>query len=155
MTRTTSVREASFHCGCAISSRSCPAAQKIRTATFSGVTADPGKQKLKMRIMFPSDALTSGAYDPLRLIVTDLGAGGATLYDITLPDGVTAFQHACDPRDRWTGSGYVNKSNALPPDCIPGSAQGFLEQEFDLRVHAAQLVGCPALERGVQLGVDA
>ena len=43
---------------------SCPAAQKIRTATFSGVTADPGKQKLKMRIMFPSDALTSGAYGP-------------------------------------------------------------------------------------------
>jgi hypothetical protein len=103
----------------------CPAAQKIRTATFSGMGADPGKQKIKLRIMYPSDALTSGAIDPLRLILTDLGAGGATLYDITLPDGVTAFQHACDPRDRRTSTGYINKSNALPPDCVPGSAQGF------------------------------
>lgn len=118
----------------------CPAAQKIRTATFSGMGADPGKQKLKMRIMFPSNVLTSGPYDPLRLIVTDLGAGGATLYDITLPDGVTAFQHACDPRDRWIGTGYVNKSNALPPDCVPGSAMGFQKLKMrwtgvnDLRV---------------------
>lgn len=101
----------------------CPAAQNVRTATFSGT--EPGKQKLKLRILYPSDALTFGARDPLRLIVTDLGAGGATVYDITLPDGVTAFQHACDPRDRWFGNLYVNKSNALPPACVPGSAQGF------------------------------
>jgi hypothetical protein len=78
-----------------------------------------------MRIEFPSGVLTSGAYDPFRFILKDLGAGGATLYDITLPDGVTAFQHACDPRDKRTSKGYVNKSNALPPDCVPGSANGF------------------------------
>jgi hypothetical protein len=78
-----------------------------------------------MRIAFPSDVLTFGAYDPFRFILTDLGAGGATLYDITLPDGATAFQQACDPRDRRTPNGYINKSNALPPACVPGSANGF------------------------------
>jgi len=104
---------------------SCPAAQRIRKSTFGGMDGAPGKQRLKMRIAFPSSVLTFGAYDPLRFILTDLGAGGATLYDITLPDGVTAFQQACDPRDRRTPKGYVNKSNALPPACVPGSAQGF------------------------------
>jgi hypothetical protein len=102
----------------------CPAQQKIRKATFSGIGGDPGKQRLKMRIAFPSNVLTSGFQDPVRFIVDDLGAG-TTLYDITLPDGVTAFQHACDPRDRWSSRGYINKSNALPPACVPGSAQGF------------------------------
>lgn len=103
----------------------CPAQQRIRKAMFGGLDNEPGKQRLKMRIAYPSDALTFGVQDALRFIVTDLGAGGATLYDITLPDGLTAFQHACDPRDRWTSKGYVNKSNALPPACMPGSAQGF------------------------------
>ena len=104
---------------------SCPATQKIRKTTFGGFDGGPGKQRLKMRIAFPSSVLNFGAFDPVRFILTDLGAGGATLYDITLPDGVTAFQHACDPRDKRTGKGYVNKSNALPPDCVPGSANGF------------------------------
>jgi hypothetical protein len=104
---------------------SCPAGQTIRNATFGGMGAGPGKQRLKMRIAFPSDVIVFGFRDPLRFVVTDEGAGGATLYDITLPDGITAFQHACDPRDRWIGKGYVNKSNALPPACVPGSAQGF------------------------------
>ena len=104
---------------------SCPASQKIRKTNFGGMDGLPGKQRLKMRIEFPSDVLTFGGYDPLRFILKDLGAGGATLYDITLPDGVTAFQQACDPRDKRTSKGYVNKSNALPPACVPGSANGF------------------------------
>src|SRR5262249_1539550 len=105
---------------------SCPASQTIRRTTFGGMAGLPGKQRLKMRIAFPANVLTSGAYDPFRFILRDLGAGGATLYDITLPDGVTAFQHPCDPRDKRTSNGgYVNKSNALPPACVPGSANGF------------------------------
>ena len=76
-----------------------------------------------MRLAFPSNVLTTGATNAMLCIVDDVGAG-TTLYDITLPDSVTAFQHACDPRDRWFARAYINKSNALPPACVPGSAQG-------------------------------
>jgi hypothetical protein len=73
---------------------------------------------------FEADGNVNGPFDGV-FILKDLGAGGATLYDITLLDGVTAFQQACDPRDKRTSKGYVNKSNALPPACVPGSANGF------------------------------
>ena len=41
----------------------------------------------------------------------------------------------CDPRDGWTGHGrnlyrYLNYSNALPPACAAGSAQGLQRADF-------------------------
>jgi hypothetical protein len=60
-----------------------------------------------------------------------------------MPSGADAFQHACDPRDRFVGTGYINKSNALPPACVPGSAQGLRRVKYrwngtlDLRLQVA------------------
>jgi hypothetical protein len=119
----------------------CPATHMIRTSSFSGLGNGPDRQKFKMRLAFPSSLIMQGTR-PVRMIVTDSGAGDTTLYDITLPDRATASQHACDPRDGWFGSGYVNKSNALPPACVPGSAQGLRRVAFrwngtlDVRVQA-------------------
>ncbi len=59
-----------------------------------------------------------------RIVVTDEGARGGTLFDVTIPDGATQFQHSCRPLDGFDAKGYRNRSNAMPPDCVPGSAQG-------------------------------
>ncbi len=101
----------------------CPAALAVRQAVFGGNGGAAGTQKLKLRLLVPGN-VTGGVHDPLRVLVTDEGAGGATLFDVTLPDDVTASQHGCGPRDGWVRNGYVNRSNALPPDCVAGSAHG-------------------------------
>jgi hypothetical protein len=64
------------------------------------------------------------------MIVTDEGAGGATLYDTVMPTYGDVVQYPCDPRDKWTSTGYINKSNAFPPACIPGSAQGLRRMKY-------------------------
>jgi hypothetical protein len=121
---------------------SCPASHYLRQANFSGIGGGPGRQRLKLRSAFPSLLITD-RLQPVRLLVTDEGAGGATLFDVAVPSGAEAFQHACDPRDRWVGQGYVNKSNALPPACVPGSANGLKRMKYrwngtlDLRVQIA------------------
>jgi hypothetical protein len=120
----------------------CPAAQSIREVRITRLDRPSGRQRLKVRLDHPSDLLRSNSH-PIRLVLTDLGAGAATVYDITIPDGITTFQHACDPRDGYVANGYVNYSNALPPDCVAGSAHGLrrmsgrwnghLDLKFDVR----------------------
>jgi hypothetical protein len=101
----------------------CPAQQKIISATLSGFRNAPGQQRMKLRIANGAVAVNQGVR-PVRLVLTDEGAAGATLYDILVPDRATAFQHPCGPSDGWFASGYVNVSGALSPACVPGSAQG-------------------------------
>jgi hypothetical protein len=120
----------------------CPATQGVREVRLTRLNKPAGQQRLKIRLDHPRDLLAS-AGNGFRLALTDLGASGATVYDITLPDRATEFQHRCDPRDGYVANGYVNYSNALPPDCIPGSAQGLrrvtmrwtghLDMKFDVR----------------------
>ena len=65
-------------------------------------------------------------YKPIRLIITEEGAGGATLFDVQLPNTLISTPK-CGPRDGWVGGHnykYKNYSDALPPSCTPGSAQG-------------------------------
>lgn len=73
-----------------------------------------------------------GMADPLvegtRIAITDRGSGG-NLVDTAVPAGGPAS--GCDPRDGWYGGGgrsfkYQNYSNAFPPDCTPGSANGLV-----------------------------
>jgi hypothetical protein len=101
----------------------CPASLRVPYARFRALGAGAGRQKLNLRLDFPSPVIQYGLR-PVRLVLTDEDAGGAPVYDVTLPDRATAFQQGCDPRDGWVASGYVNRSNALPPACLPGSAQG-------------------------------
>jgi hypothetical protein len=101
----------------------CPAGLDVRYARFRGLDAGPDRQKLDLRLELPSSVIRFGL-DPVRFVLADGGTGGAPVYDITLPDRATAFQQGCDARDGWFRAGYVNKSNALPPACVAGSAQG-------------------------------
>ena len=59
---------------------------------------------------------------------------GASLLDVQLPDTLLSTPR-CDPRDGWSGGRnhhrYANYSNALPPACVPGSAQAL--QRLDIR----------------------
>jgi hypothetical protein len=90
---------------------------------------------MALRLAFPVPLLKHA----FRLIVSDEGAGGATLFDLRLPANDST---PCDARDGWTSRGYVNVSNALPPDCTPGSALGLRKLRMkwngtlDLRVDA-------------------
>ncbi len=54
-----------------------------------------------------------------------------TFYDVSIPGGLVGAPQHCDPRDGWSVSTgaktrwkYGNRSGALPPACLPGSARG-------------------------------
>jgi hypothetical protein len=69
----------------------------------------------------------------VRIVVRDVGAAGAVVFDAQIP-GLTAPK--CDPRDGWASPSH-NKTryrlygDALPPDCLPGSGQGL--RQYDVR----------------------
>jgi hypothetical protein len=100
----------------------CPAGLDVVSARL-GALGTPGKSKLKLRAKVGGERR---GYEPIRLVVSDDGTGGAVLLDVQLPDTLLSTPK-CDPRDGWSGGGsyrYLNYSNALPPDCAAGSAHG-------------------------------
>jgi hypothetical protein len=102
----------------------CPAGIQIRSAALNGLGV-AGKSRISMRAFLGGERR---GYEPLRLVLTDEGAGGTSLLDVNVPDTLVATPK-CGPRDGWYGGSgnrykYLNYSNALPPDCIAGSAQG-------------------------------
>ena len=117
--------KASFYMAAVAHEGACPAAAGIKSLRLRKL-GEPGYSGLT----FSGSA--TGSEPPERIIVTDDGAGGATVFDVQLPSRST--NPGCDPRDGWTfGSGrvrYKNYSNALPPGCVPGSAQGLRRFEF-------------------------
>jgi len=134
----------------------CPAGVAIKKATLKRLD-QPGRGALAMRATFGGN---HRGYEPMRVVITDEGAGGATLLDVNLPDTLIATPK-CDPRDGWSGGNgyhYRNYSNALPPDCIPGSAQGLESIDFKwtginrvkLKMKHASL---PAIVGPLQVGV--
>ena len=80
------------------------------------------------------DARAGVVFDPVsegaQLVIADLGGPSV----LTQLSGSTAVPpgppgSGCDPRDGWTAKSYqsfkyLNYSNAFPPDCTPGSANG-------------------------------
>jgi hypothetical protein len=108
----------------------CPAGIAIGKAGLAGL-GEPGKGRITMRAQVGGSRRGS---EPMRIVVTDQGAGGAALLDVTLPDNLAATPR-CDPADGWSTragfrSRYSNGSDALPPDCVPGSAQGLESVDF-------------------------
>ncbi len=106
----------------------CPGEFFPTLAVFSKLEPPAGDERFTLKGTAASGSNLVYGLDGLRLLVTDEGAGGAPVFDVTVPDGATAYQKACDPRDGYVPRGgrrrYVNYSDALPPDCIPGSAHG-------------------------------
>ncbi|HYR96038.1 MAG TPA: hypothetical protein VEM57_04840, partial [Candidatus Binatus sp.] len=108
----------------------CPAGIAIDSALFGGL-GRPGSSKLMLRARMGGN---HRGYEPMRLILTDDGASGATVLELQLPDTLDSTRK-CDPRDGWksirrTRHTYFNYSNAMPPDCTPGSAQGVQQIDF-------------------------
>ena len=104
----------------------CPGEFLPTAATFSKLGPPAGDERLTLKGLAKSSSTLIS--DGLRVLVTDDGAGGAPLFDVTVPDWATANQGGCDPRDGYILRGnlrrYVNYSGALPPACTPGSAGG-------------------------------
>lgn len=93
-----------------------------------------GNEKVgfKGRLVFPPDqpALFDPPTQGVQILVEDLGNANAVVYELShrtipVPGGT-----GCAPGDGWTvnASGttikYTNESDALPPGCVPGSANG-------------------------------
>jgi len=107
----------------------CPGGMNVRSLRLRGLDR-PGKSGLSLRTVIGGSIL---GYEQMRIVVTDDGAAGATVLDVQLPDTLVSTPK-CDPRDGWSGGNgykYRNYSNALPPDCIAGSAQGLRRADFE------------------------
>jgi endo-1,4-beta-D-glucanase Y len=97
--------------------------------------ATPGDESLtlKARAFFPQGIPIGGPLSvAARVVVEDLGAGGATVFDVTVP---AATDGTCDPRDGWKvtpkAALFRMKSGAIdPPVCTPGSANGLVKLRF-------------------------
>lgn len=107
----------------------CPAGLGIRKAIWKRL-GFPGRSRAKLRLAVPQNFQA----ESMRIVVRDQGAGGAVLVDVQLPDNSPSTPR-CDPRDGWYVAGgrrgYRVYGDALPPDCLPGSAQGL--RKYDLR----------------------
>jgi hypothetical protein len=104
----------------------CPADAGVESLRLRGL-GRPSASGLALKAGVGGDQLP---YGQLRIVVADDGNGGAPLFDVQLPDSSAP---GCDPRDGWSfASGrrkYKNYSNALPPGCVPGSAQGLRQYQ--------------------------
>lgn len=112
---------AAFYLAAVAHEGTCPDAAGITSLRLRNL-ARPGAGAVALKARLGGDRITGGAR---RIVITDDGAAGAAVLDLQLP-ATSAI--GCDPRDGWTyPSGrarYANYSNALPPGCAPGSAQG-------------------------------
>jgi endoglucanase len=92
----------------------------------------PGDESLALKgsVFFPQGIPIGGPLSVgARVVVEDLGAGGATVFDVTVP---SAAAGTCDPRDGWKvtpkAALFRTKSGAVdPPACTPGSANGLVK----------------------------
>lgn len=113
----------------------CPGELTFQKLFVGRIDRALGEQRMALRGVVHGGANTVFTTKPLRLVLTDDGAGGAALLDVTLPDWTTGTQQACGPGDGWQGSRrghrYVNVSGAIPPTCAPGSAKGIRDVRLD------------------------
>ncbi len=98
------------------------------------------------RMVFKGTVTVAAAPNPLadgaQVRVEDGRNGFLPVYDrsyLDLPIPAGAPGAGCDPKDGWktnnagTKFTYVNKSNALPPGCVPGSANGLVGMSVKAR----------------------
>lgn len=94
----------------------------------------PGDESLILKgsVFFPQGIPIAGPLSVgARVVVEDLGAGGAVVFDVRVP---ASGDPTCDPRDAWKvtpkQAQFRMKSGALPPACTPGSANGLAKLRF-------------------------
>ena len=101
---------------------------------LSRIGAPSGDEKLLMKGAFSFPPGTLEVFDPMnagaQILIEDLGAGGAALYELSHLTEAVPGGGGCGGSDGWqandshTAFKYKNKSGALPPACVPGSADG-------------------------------
>ncbi|MGH7787231.1 MAG: hypothetical protein ACRERC_10225 [Candidatus Binatia bacterium] len=131
----TSSGTATFYLAAVAHEGECPAGANVQALNLRGL-GRPGDSRMLLKGSF---GLLGRQTGNLQVTITDEGAGGATVLDLHLPD---RLEPTCGPSDGWTFTHglhrYRNYSNALPPDCIPGSAQGL--QKWDVRINGRSRV---------------
>lgn len=135
-----------------------------------GLGRPVGDERLKItaRVAFP-EPLPHGSTDGLQLLLHSFVPEYASLAEwsvrtLSIPAGGPGT--GCDPRDGWTTSKngashrYRNHSDALPPTCLHGSANGLTEvrllrksadwRTVDVKVRAkdARLADIPTFDEG-------
>jgi endo-1,4-beta-D-glucanase Y len=105
---------------------------QLRLKKIGGVAGDESLT-LKGRVFFPQGIPIAGPLSvAARIVVEDLGAGGATVFDVRVP---SASDGTCDARDGWKATvkqaQFRLKSGAVdPPVCTPGSGNGLVKLRF-------------------------
>lgn len=112
--------------------------------TMKGVGAPLGDESMSFRGKITGADVAGGEYDPSVEGAEIALHGASLLYQHTaplpIPPGLTGT--GCDPLDGWKARGtapnrtfgYKNVSNAFPPACITGSANGLKSVKFKDRI---------------------
>jgi hypothetical protein len=117
------------------------------------LNAGGGAQRLAFKGRLPFTPGTPAPFDPAAYgaaIVLAENGGGNALWVVTVPAG--GLGTGCDPSDGWRLGGgtysYENVSNALPPDCVSGSAQGLTALKLKDRRFAQGVISFKAKASG-------
>jgi hypothetical protein len=141
-------------------SRLCDAPATIADArlSFRDLTRPPGSQALTLTATVRLDAKQAAAFDPategMQLVIDDAGAGGAEILAFSSERGsaIPGRGADCGSRDGWRARGrsqvYVNRSGALAPGCVPGSAAGLASIELRRDARRPQEVRVKLRTRG-------
>jgi len=146
----------------------CRNGARIRNARIdaSGIGGPAGDERLTLsgtiELAAGGPALADLVKDGLRLYVDDVGAAGASVFDVTIPGGMAGdtSDASCDRRDGWRVARgrmvYRNVSTtADPPLCTRGSANGLTSLElrdrraqgrgitFEMRTRNSRLATAP------------
>jgi len=112
--------------------------------TATGLAAPAGDERLVMSGHIPSPPGSPVVFDPVntgaQLLVEEVPFESPDFFTVfelshrTTPIPAGAPGTGCDPMDGWVQSAssavYTNRSNALPPACLPGSANGLVRMKL-------------------------
>ena len=100
------------------------------TAVFKRLGAPAGDEGLSFKARVLEPPFAPGEYDPMVAGAEASFTSGTLVYGLSVPSG--PIGSGCGLLDGWKRSGrtpnftytYKNLTNALPPACVPGSANG-------------------------------
>jgi hypothetical protein len=105
-------------------------------AKVAKLAAPGGDEKLLLKGELQFPAGTPAVFDPAtkgaQVLVEDLGAGNAVLFELSANTVPIAGGAGCGSEDGWSANGsgttftYKTKTDALPPGCLAGSANGLV-----------------------------
>jgi hypothetical protein len=110
--------------------------------TLGGIGNGAGEQSLKIKgsLFFPVSTPVASLDGGAQILIEDLGAGSAAIYDLTTATFPVPSSSVtgCSPSDLWKvtpkTTSYRNSSGSLdPPACTPGTAAGLRQLKYKPR----------------------